>query len=76
MPDPLMAFVLAAIVLTLSTLLSGVVERAPLSFPNIFLDLGFVLGEKGLGLLTLSSQNAGLESAVYPVEPVTKETVR
>jgi hypothetical protein len=38
------AFALAAVVLTVSALASGVVERAPLSFPIIFLGLGFLIG--------------------------------
>jgi NhaP-type Na+/H+ or K+/H+ antiporter len=62
LPDLLTAFALVAVVLTVSALLSGVVERAPLSFPIVFLGLGFVLGEKGLGFLTLGPGNAGLES--------------
>src|SRR5919112_266361 len=37
-------FALAAVVLTVSALASGVVERAPLSFPIIFLGLGFLIG--------------------------------
>lgn len=58
MPDLLRAFALAAVVLTVS----GLVERAPLSFPIIFLGLGFVLGERGLGLLTLGPEDGALES--------------
>jgi len=38
------AFALAAVVLTVSALASGVVERAPLSFPIIFLGVGFLIG--------------------------------
>ena len=62
MPDLLTAFALVAVVLTISALASGVVERAPLSFPIIFLGLGFLLGEKGLGLLTLGPEDSALES--------------
>ena len=53
MPDLLTAFALVAAVLTVSALASGLVERAPLSFPIIFLGLGFLLGQLGIGLLTL-----------------------
>ena len=53
MPDLLTAFALVAAVLTVSALASGLVERAPLSFPIIFLGLGFLLGQRGIGLLTL-----------------------
>jgi NhaP-type Na+/H+ or K+/H+ antiporter len=62
LPDLVAAFALAAVVLTLSALASGVVERAPLSFPIIFLGLGFLIGERGLGLLTLSPKDPTLEA--------------
>lgn len=62
MPDILTAFALVAAVLTVSALASGIVERAPLSFPILFLGLGFLLGERGLGLLTLGPEDAVLES--------------
>ena len=62
MPDLLTAFALIAAVLTVSALASGIVERAPLSFPILFLGLGFLLGEGGLGLLTIGAESAALES--------------
>jgi NhaP-type Na+/H+ and K+/H+ antiporter len=62
LPDLLTAFALIAVVLTVSALASGVVERAPLSFPIVFLGLGFLLGEKGLGFLTIGPGDAALES--------------
>ena len=43
MPDVWTAFALLAIVLVVSALLSGVVERLPITFPMIFLALGVVL---------------------------------
>src|SRR5215207_1297673 len=58
----MMAFALVAAVLTVSALASGIVERAPLSFPIIFLGLGFLLGQRGIGLLTLGPEDAVLES--------------
>src|SRR5437016_2211812 len=61
MPDLLTAFALMAAVLTVSALGSGLVERIPLTFPMIFLGLGFVLGEKGFGLLRLTPHDPGLE---------------
>src|SRR3712207_6679501 len=57
-----MAFALAAVVLTVAGLTSGFVERAPLSFPIIFLGLGFLLGEHGLHILELHAENTLLES--------------
>ena len=62
LPELLAAFALAAVVLTLSALASGIVERAPLSFPIIFLGLGFLIGEWGFGLLTLSPEDPTLET--------------
>ncbi|MDP9371357.1 MAG: cation:proton antiporter [Chloroflexota bacterium] len=62
MPDLLTAFALIAIVLLVSALASGVVERAPLSFPIIFLGLGVLLGERGLGLIALDTHDPTLEA--------------
>lgn len=61
MPDVLTAFGLIAIVLTISALLSGVVERAPLSFPMIFLGLSFALGPHGLNYISLDAHDQTLE---------------
>ena len=58
MPDLLTAFALIAVVLLVSALASGLVERAPLSFPMLFLGLGFLLGERGLGVLTVTPRTA------------------
>lgn len=57
-----LGFALVAIVLIVAALASGVVERAPLSFPMIFLGLGFLLGEGGLGLIVLDAHNPVLEA--------------
>jgi NhaP-type Na+/H+ or K+/H+ antiporter len=62
LPELVVAFALAAVVLTVSALASGVVERAPLSFPIIFLGLGFLIGERGFGLLTLGPEDPTLEA--------------
>ena len=61
MPDLLAGFALVAVVLTIAGLTSGFVERAPLSFPIIFLGLGFLLGT-GLGLLHFGPESALLET--------------
>ncbi|MBI2821673.1 MAG: cation:proton antiporter [Acidobacteria bacterium] len=55
-------FALAAAVLILTALASGLVERSPLSFPLMFLGLGFLLGEKGLGWLRMDLDNVVLET--------------
>lgn len=55
-------FALVGVVLTVSALTSGLVERAPLSFPILFLGLGFVLGERGLGLIKVDLHDPLLEA--------------
>ncbi len=60
MSDLLAGFALVAVVLTIAGLTSGFVERAPLSFPIIFLGLGFLLG--GLDLLHFGPESALLET--------------
>lgn len=50
-----------AIVLTVSALASGIVERAPLSFPIIFLGLGFLLGGGGLKVIQIDLHHPLLE---------------
>ena len=62
MPDFLTGFALIGIVLTLSALASGVVVRAPLSFPILFLGLGFLLGEHGLGIIAMGPHDRVLEA--------------
>ncbi len=49
-PDILLAFGLVAIILIVTALASGAVERSPLTFPLLFLGLGFLLGERGFGI--------------------------
>jgi NhaP-type Na+/H+ or K+/H+ antiporter len=61
MPDYIAPLALIGVVLTVSALASGFVERAPLSFPILFLALGFLLGEHGVGLLAIEPHNAWLE---------------
>jgi NhaP-type Na+/H+ or K+/H+ antiporter len=60
-PGLVTGFALVAIVLTVAGLASGLVSRAPLSFPIIFLGLGFLLGHHGLGILEIGAENALLE---------------
>jgi sodium/hydrogen antiporter len=50
-----------AIVLTVAALASGLVERAPLSFPIIFLGLGFLLGGGGLKVIEIDLHSSLLE---------------
>jgi NhaP-type Na+/H+ or K+/H+ antiporter len=59
------AFGLIAGVLVVSALAAGLVERAPLSFPMLFLGLGFLLGDRGVGFISI-----GLDSSVLEVVAV------
>lgn len=61
MPDLLVAFALIAVVLIVSALASGIVERGPLSFPIIFLGLGVILGQRGFGVLAVGIHDQTLE---------------
>jgi hypothetical protein len=62
MPDFLMVFALIGIVLILSALASGLVVRAPISFPILFLGLGFLLGDQVLGIISIGPHDRILES--------------
>ena len=61
MPDFLLIFAIVAVVLTVTALASGPVERSPLSFPLLFLGFGFLLGPHGLGIIELGPHDATLE---------------
>jgi NhaP-type Na+/H+ or K+/H+ antiporter len=67
MLDLLTIYALVALVLIVSGLASGVIERAPLSFPIIFLGLGFLLGANGLDVLDIEPESAGLEAVAFLV---------
>ena len=54
-------FALIAIVLLATPLISGLVDRSPLSFAFLFLLLGLAIGEGGLGLIELDSHSLVLE---------------
>jgi NhaP-type Na+/H+ or K+/H+ antiporter len=62
LPDLISGFALVAVVLVVAGLASGFVERAPLSFPILFLGLGFLLGGHGLGVLELGAEDPLLET--------------
>ncbi|HEX9067263.1 MAG TPA: cation:proton antiporter [Ktedonobacterales bacterium] len=53
-------FVILAFVLTAAALSSGVVDRAPLSLPVIFLALGLVLGPGVTGVIQIGPHNPAL----------------
>src|SRR5215469_7823401 len=55
-------FTLLAIVLTVSALIAGVVQRAPVSFPMLFLGLGLLLGPGIFGVISLEPRNPAVVS--------------
>ena len=62
MSDLVLGMALIAVVLMVSALASGLIERAPLSFPMIFLGLGLLLGAGGLGAIDIAPHNPVLET--------------
>ena len=60
-PDFLFALGLIAVILTVTALASGFVERLPISFPLLFLGLGFALGQYGFGVLDVGPHSELLE---------------
>lgn len=61
MSDFILILGVVAIVLTVTALASGLVERSPLSLPVMFLGLGFVLGGSGFGVIEMGPHNPILE---------------
>ena len=61
MPDFVLVFGIIAVILTVTGLASGLIERSPISFPLIFLVLGFALGEGGFGVIRLGPESLILE---------------
>lgn len=50
-------FAILALVLTAAALASGVIDRAPLSLPIVFLVIGLLLGPGALGIIQLDPRN-------------------
>ncbi|MCZ6615630.1 MAG: cation:proton antiporter, partial [Chloroflexi bacterium] len=61
MPDILLTFALVATALTVTALVSGLVERSPISLPLIFMGLGIVLGKRGFGVIEMGPDDPSLE---------------
>jgi NhaP-type Na+/H+ or K+/H+ antiporter len=55
-------FAILAVVLTVAALASGIVDRAPLSLPIIFLALGLILGPGAFGLIKITPHDPALEA--------------
>ena len=61
MPDFLAMFSVIAIILLVPALASGIVARTPLSFPILFMGLGFLLGGNFLGFIGVDAHSPTLE---------------
>ena len=61
MPEFILIIGVIAIVLTVTALASGLVERSPLSFPMMFLGLGFLLGRGGIGAIDIGPHSPLLD---------------
>ena len=61
MPDFVVVFALLAVVLMSTALVSGIVERSPLSFPILFLGFGMALGGGGFDLIQIAPGDPVLE---------------
>src|SRR5690242_5167669 len=62
MPELTLIFGILALIFLVAALTSGLVERAPISFPMIFLGLGFLIGEHGLGLIKVGLDDPVLKT--------------
>ncbi|MGH2838920.1 MAG: cation:proton antiporter [Thermoleophilaceae bacterium] len=58
-------FAIAATVLTVSALFAGVVARAPLSFPILFLALGLLLGDGATGAVEIDLDSEFLRAVAF-----------
>lgn len=63
--EPVVGLGLVALVLLLAALAAGLVERAPLSFPMIFLGLGLVLGDGVTGVVEIDLDSPVLEVVAF-----------
>jgi NhaP-type Na+/H+ and K+/H+ antiporter len=61
LPDIVLAFGLIAVVLTVTGLISRVVDRSPLTMPLIFLVVGLLLGGPVLGIIDIEADDLSLE---------------
>ena len=63
--DPVGLFALGAAVLMISALLAGVIDRAPISFPMIFLTLGLLLGKGTSGVTDIGLESDHLRTVAF-----------
>ncbi len=61
-PEFVTVFGIVAVVLAIAALVSGVVEKSPLSLALLFLGFGFLMGERGLGVIEITPTDRTLET--------------
>jgi len=62
MPDLTTVLGLLALIFVVAAIVSNFVERAPISFPMIFLGIGFILGGYGLKLIQVDLHDPALDT--------------
>ncbi len=62
MPGLITVLAIVALVLLIAALFSGLVDRTPLTFPMIFLTLGFLVGDYGLKVIHITPHDPTLEN--------------
>ena len=61
MPDFVAVLAVLAVILTIAALVSGLVERSPISAPLIFLGFGLAIGQGGFGFIDIGPHDPILE---------------
>ena len=62
MPGFLGSLAIIALVLLIAAIFSGLVERSPISFPMVFLGIGFLIGDHGLGIIHITPHDPTLQT--------------
>ena len=61
LPDFIVAFAIISVVLLVTALASGIVERSPISFPLMFLGFGFLIGNRGFSIIDIELTDPVIE---------------
>jgi NhaP-type Na+/H+ or K+/H+ antiporter len=61
LPDFIVAFGIISVILVVTALASGIVERSPVSFPLMFLGFGFLIGNRGFSIIDIGLRDPIIE---------------